>query len=168
MTGHGGNRVLNVGDRAPEFSAKTDAGAMVSLKDFLGKKVVMFFYPKDDTAGCTREACGFRDNYAAVTGHGAVVLGVSADSVESHQAFKRKYSLPFQLLSYPEKTIIMAYGVWKERTASDGRTFMGIERTTFIIDQRGMISKIFPKVKVDGHTDEVLAALAEPASTARS
>jgi peroxiredoxin Q/BCP len=160
--------MLNAGDRAPEFTAKTDTGTSVSLKDFRGERIVLFFYPKDDTAGCTREACGFRDNYAAITGHGAAVLGVSADGVESHEAFKRKYSLPFTLLSDPDKTIITAYGVWKERTASDGRTFMGIERTTFIIDERGMIAKIFPKVKVDGHTEEVLAALAEPASTARS
>jgi len=159
--------MLNVGDLAPEFTARTDEGTTVSLKDFSGKKVVLYFYPKDDTAGCTREACSFRDHYDAVAGWGAVILGVSADGVESHDAFKRKFSLPFPLLADPDKMIITAYGVWKERTASDGRTFMGIERTTFIIDERGRITKIFPKVKVDGHTDEVLAALAEPASTAR-
>jgi peroxiredoxin Q/BCP len=160
--------VPDVGDRAPEFTANTDTGTTVSLKDFRGKKVVLYFYPKDDTPGCTREACGFRDHYEAVLGRGAVILGVSADDVASHAAFKQKYGLPFPLLADPERAIITAYGVWKERTAPDGRTYMGIERTTFIIDERGVIAKVFPRVKVDGHTDEVLAALAEPASTARS
>ena len=160
--------MLNVGDRAPEFTASADTATTVSLKDFRGKKVVLFFYPKDDTPGCTREVCSFRDHYGTVIGRGAVIVGVSADGVDSHAAFKQKYALPFPLLADPDKAIITAYGVWKERTASDGRTFMGIERTTFIIDERGMIAKVFPKVKVDGHTDEVLAALAEPASTARS
>jgi peroxiredoxin Q/BCP len=159
--------MLNVGDRAPAFAATTDAGATVSLQDFRGKKVVLYFYPKDDTPGCTRESSSFRDHYGVVTEKGAVILGVSADSVESHAAFKQKYALPFPLLADPDRTIITAYGVWKERTASDGRTFMGIERTTFIIDERGTITHIFPKVKVDGHTDEVLAALGGPA-TARS
>lgn len=158
----------DVGDRAPEFTAKTDNGTTVSLKDFRGKKVVLYFYPRDDTPGCTREACGFRDHYAAIMDRGAVILGVSADDVASHAAFKQKYGLPFPLLADPERSIITAYGVWKERTAPDGRTSMGIERTTFIIDERGIIARVFPKVRVDGHTDEVLAALAEPASTARS
>ena len=156
MMGEGGTRVPNVGDQAPDFTARTDMGATVSLTDFRGKKVVLYFYPKDDTAGCTRQACSFRDNYSAVTARGAVILGVSADGVESHAAFKLKCALPFPLLADPDKAIITAYGVWKERTASDGRTFMGIERTTVIIDERGMIAKIFPKVKVDNHIPEVL------------
>jgi peroxiredoxin Q/BCP len=153
-----------VGDRAPEFTARTDSGEMVSLDDFRGRKVVLYFYPRDDTPGCTREACGFRDHHDQVLGRGAVILGVSADSVESHQAFKQRYALPFTLLSDPDRTIVTAYGVWKQRTASDGRTFMGIERTTFIIDERGSITHVFPKVSVDGHTQEVLAALGDPAA----
>lgn len=148
-----------IGDQAPAFSAETDAGQQVSLSDFRGKKVVLYFYPKDDTPGCTREACSFRDHYQAILDRGAVILGVSADGVDSHARFKEKYGLPFPLLADPDRTIIEAYGVWKERTASDGRTVMGIERTTFVIDERGVITHVFPKVKVDGHTAEVLAAL---------
>jgi peroxiredoxin Q/BCP len=149
----------DVGDQAPPFAAQTDAGETVALDDFRGKKVVLYFYPKDDTPGCAREACGFRDNYQAVLDRGAVILGVSADDVDSHARFKSKYELPFPLLADPDRQIIEAYGVWKERTASDGRTFMGIERTTFVIDERGRVARVFPKVKVDGHTEEVLAAL---------
>jgi len=148
-----------VGDNAPALTALTDAGKQVSLADFRGKKVVLYFYPKDDTPGCTREACSFRDHHETLLARGAVILGVSADGVESHVQFKQKFDLPFPLLADTERTIIDAYGVWKERTASDGRTFMGIERTTFVIDERGIITHVFPKVKVDGHTDEVLTAL---------
>lgn len=151
--------MLQVGDPAPEFTATTDAGSTVSLKDLRGKKVVLYFYPKDDTPGCTREACSFRDHHQAVRDRGAVILGVSADSVDSHAQFKRKFDLPFPLLADTDRAIIEMYDVWKERTASDGRTFMGIERTTFVIDERGVISHVFAKVKVDGHTDEVLATL---------
>lgn len=147
------------GDSAPAFTALTDAGTQVSLADFRGKKVVLYFYPKDDTPGCTREASSFRDNHEALLARGAVILGVSADGVESHVKFKQKFDLPFPLLADTDRTIIDAYDVWKERTASDGRTFMGIERTTFVIDERGIITHVFPKVKVDGHTEEVLAAL---------
>jgi len=148
-----------VGDNAPAFTAHTDAGTTVSLADFRGKKVVLYFYPKDDTPGCTREAGSFRDNHETLLARGAVILGVSADSVDSHIRFKQKFDLPFPLLADTDRTIIDAYDVWKERTASDGRTFMGIERTTFVIDERGIITHVFPKVKVDGHTEEVLAAL---------
>jgi len=148
-----------VGDNAPAFTAQTDAGTMVSLADFRGKKVVLYFYPKDDTPGCTREALSFRDNHEALLARGAVILGVSADGAESHVKFKQKFDLPFPLLADTDRTIIDAYDVWKERTASDGRTFMGIERTTFVIDERGIITHVFPKVKVDGHTEEVLTAL---------
>jgi peroxiredoxin Q/BCP len=154
--------MLKVGDRAPAFTAQTDSGRTVSLADFRGKKVVLYFYPKDDTPGCTREACSFRDHYAAFAARGAVVLGVSADSVASHRRFKEKYGLPFPLLSDPERKIVTAYGVWKEKTLA-GRLGFGIERTTFIIDEEGRIAHIFPKVRVDGHTEEVLAALAAPA-----
>jgi peroxiredoxin Q/BCP len=150
--------MLQVGDRAPEFSATTDAGATVSLRDFLGRKVVLYFYPKDDTPGCTREACAFRDQHQALLDHGAVVLGVSTDSAASHARFKDKYGLPFLLISDESRTIVTAYGVWKEKTQY-GRTFMGIERTTFVINEAGVITHVFPKVKVDGHVEEVLAAL---------
>jgi peroxiredoxin Q/BCP len=152
--------VVTVGDPAPDFSAETDTGARVSLADFRGKKVVLYFYPKDDTPGCTREACAFRDNHRRVLASGAVVLGVSADSVASHQQFKEKYDLPFALLSDPDRAIITAYDVWKEKSLH-GKTFMGIERTTFIIDEHGTITHVFSKVKADGHVDEVLAALGE-------
>jgi peroxiredoxin Q/BCP len=154
--------MLKVGDKAPEFTAETDAGTKVSLKDFRGKKVVLYFYPKDDTSGCTREACSFRDNHKAVLAQGAVVLGVSTDSVDSHASFKKKYDLPFPLVSDPDQKIVTAYGVWQEKSLM-GKTYMGTVRTTFIIDEQGKISHIFPNVKVDGHVDEVLAALREPA-----
>ncbi len=150
--------MLKVGDRAPEFTAATDAGQPVSLKDFRDKKVVLYFYPRDDTPGCTKEACNFRDNHKAVLASGAVVLGVSTDSVDSHMKFKQKYDLPFPLVSDPDQKIVNAYGVWQEKSMM-GKTYMGTVRTTFIIDEHGKISHIFPTVKVDGHVDEVLAAL---------
>ncbi|MGH2375457.1 MAG: peroxiredoxin [bacterium] len=148
-----------VGEPAPEFTSKSDAGATVALRDLRGKKVVLYFYPQDDTPGCTREACDFRDSQTAVQASGAVVLGVSPDSVASHAAFKQKFGLPFLLLSDEDKAIVTAYGVWKPRTR-DGQTVMRTERTTFIIDERGIITHVFPQVKVDGHVAEVLAALA--------
>jgi len=147
-----------IGDKAPDFSLIGDDGKEHSLKDFKGKKIVLFFYPKDDTSGCTREACSFRDNTLLLKKKGAVVLGVSGDSVESHKKFVSKYDLNFVLLSNEDKSVLDAYGVWKEKSMY-GRSFMGIERTTFIIDEHGKISHIFPKVKVDGHTEEVLNAL---------
>lgn len=154
-----------VGDRAPEFSALTDAGTRVSLRDFRGKKVVLYFYPRDDTPGCTKQACAFRDHHRQVLARGAVVLGVSGDDVASHRRFKEKYDLPFPLLADPDRAIIAAYDVWKEKTLY-GKTVMGVERTTFIIDEQGVITHVFPKVKVDGHVDEVLDALGDgPAGT---
>ena len=150
---------LKIGDKAPDFSLIGDDGKEHSLKDFKGKKIVLFFYPKDNTSGCTKEACSFRDNTPLIKKKGAVVLGVSGDSVESHKKFISKYDLNFVLLSNEDKSALDAYGVWKEKSMY-GRTFMGIERTTFIIDENGKISHIFPKVKVDGHTEEVLNALA--------
>ncbi len=149
---------LTVGEKAPEFSLPSTDGSMISLKDFKGKKIVLYFYPKDDTSGCTKEACSFRDNLARVKKKGAALIGVSADSVGSHKKFTEKYDLPFPLISDEEKSMIKAYGVWKEKSMY-GRKYMGIERTTFIIDEKGKIAHIFPKVKVDGHTDEVLAVL---------
>lgn len=149
---------LSEGDKAPEFKLKNDEGADVSLKDFKGKSVVLYFYPKDDTPGCTKEACDFRDQQKTFAKKNAVVIGVSPDKVESHVKFKKKYGLPFQLLSDPEKKTLEAYGVWKEKSMY-GRKYMGVERTTFVIDPNGKISKIFPKVSVTGHVDEVFASI---------
>lgn len=150
--------MLKEGSKAPDFTLQTDEGKKVSLKDFAGKKVVLYFYPKDDTPGCTKEACSFTENLGSVTKTGAVVLGVSADSVESHQNFKKKYGLNFPLLSDPDREVIEKYGVWKEKNMY-GKKSMGIERTTFLIDKEGRIAHIFPRVKVDGHTAEVLEKL---------
>jgi peroxiredoxin Q/BCP len=149
---------MKVGDPAPDFSALDDSGSPVKLSDFKGRKVVLYFYPKDDTPGCTREACGFRDGLGAISTADAVVLGVSADSVESHRKFREKYGLNFPLLADTDRAIVEDYGVWKEKT-NYGKTYMGIERTTYIVDEAGRISHIFPRVKVDGHCEEVVAAL---------
>src|SRR5215469_1628045 len=150
---------LKVGQKAPDFTLADDSGQKVKLSDFKGKKVVLYFYPKDDTPGCTKEACNFRDGFAEIKSRGAVVLGVSADSVDSHKKFKNKFELNFPLLADPDKKMIESYGVWKEKSMY-GRKYMGIERTTFVIDPHGKIKKIFPKVKVEGHAEEVLAAIA--------
>ncbi len=146
------------GDKAPAFKLADENGKPVALSDFKGKKVVLYFYPKDSTPGCTTEACDFRDNLNRIAKTGAVVLGVSADSAESHRKFKEKQGLNFPLLSDPDRKAIEAYGVWQEKSLY-GRKFMGIVRSTFIIDGNGSIAKVFPKVKVAGHVDEVLAAL---------
>ncbi len=151
-------RTVEIGETAPDFTLAADDGTRTSLKDFRGKKVVLYFYPKDDTPGCTKEACSFRDNLARVTTKGAVVLGVSRDDTGSHVKFKQKYHLNFPLLSDDGGTVTERYGVWKEKNLY-GRKSMGIERTTFLIDEGGRIARIWPKVKVEGHTDEVLAAL---------
>jgi thioredoxin-dependent peroxiredoxin len=149
---------LKVGAKAPDFSLPAGDGGIISLKGLKGKKVVLYFYPKDNTSGCTKEACVFRDNIAVVHKKGAVVIGVSTDGVASHAKFAKKYDLPFQLASDEEKAVVKKYGVWKEKSLY-GKKYMGTERTTFVIDEKGAISHIFPKVKVDGHIDEVLAAL---------
>ncbi len=151
---------LKVGQKAPEFTVVNDEGQKVKLSEFKGKKVVLYFYPKDDTPGCTTEACAFRDGIDEIKSHGAVVIGVSTDSVESHKKFKDKFDLNFPLLADADKKIVQAYGTWKEKSMY-GKKYMGIERTTFIIDGQGKISHIFPKVKVDEHYDEVLEALEE-------
>ncbi len=150
--------MLKAGDPAPPFKGLTTSGESVALKDFKGKKLILYFYPKDNTSGCTREACDFRDNLARVKRKGAAVLGVSPDSVPSHQKFSDKYALTFALLSDPDQSVAKTYGVWVEKSLY-GRRYMGIERTTFVIDEKGEITRIFPKVKVAGHVDEVLAAL---------
>lgn len=149
---------LKEGELAPDFKAKSTEGKDISLKDFRGKNVILYFYPKDDTPGCTREACGFRDEFKRFAAKDAVVLGVSHDSLESHDKFREKYSLPFTLLSDQEKKISASYGVYKEKSLY-GRLFMGIERTTFVIGKDGKIKKIFPRVKVDGHIEELLQSL---------
>lgn len=149
---------LAVGDIAPEFILLSTEGREIRLKDFRGKKVVLYFYPKDDTPGCTKEACSFRDNLARVRRKGAEILGVSADSVASHERFTKKFELPFPLLSDEKKDVLKSYGVWKQKTFM-GKKYMGIERTTFIIDETGKVAHIFNQVKVDGHTDAVMEKL---------
>ena len=149
---------LQAGDKAPAFSLPDEAGRMTSLKDFAGRTLVLYFYPKDSTPGCTQESCDFRDNLNRLAASGAAVAGVSADSVESHRRFKEKQGLNFPLLSDPGHAALDAYGVWREKSLY-GRKFMGIVRSTFIIDGKGKILKVFPKVSVKGHVDEVLAAL---------
>jgi len=149
---------LESGDKAPDFLLKSDGEEAVKLSSHRGKKVVLYFYPKDDTPGCTAEACSFRDGFSEIQKKGAALFGVSVDSIESHKKFKEKYHLNFPLLSDPDKKVVTAYGVWKEKNMY-GRKYMGIERTTFVIDENGKIKKVFPKVKVDGHFDEVLAEL---------
>lgn len=149
---------LQVGDRAPAFRLMTQAGQSVALSDYHGKHVVLYFYPKDDTPGCTKEACSFQEHRVAVSRTGAVVLGVSGDDQASHARFAKKYDLTFPLLSDPGFEVSKQYGVYKKKSFY-GRTYWGIERTTFLIGADGRISHLFSKVKVDGHTQEVLAAL---------
>ena len=147
--------MLQAGDLAPEFTMEADKGGSVSLKDLRGKTVVLYFYPKDDTPGCTRESCAFRDHYATFQGQDVQVYGVSCDDIPSHEKFAAKYDLPFPLLSDPDTSVSTAYGVYKEKT-NYGRKYMGIERSTFVIDGDGRISRIFRNVKVDGHVEKVL------------
>jgi len=152
--------LLKPGARAPAFSLPAHDGSTVSLKGFRGKKVVLYFYPKDMTSGCTVEACEFRDNWNDVQKSGAVVLGVSPDGPGSHEKFRKKYDLPFPLLADEDHAVAAAYGAWGEKSMY-GRKYMGILRTTFIIDGAGRISRIFEKVKPRGHAAEVLEALSE-------
>ena len=149
---------LKAGDAAPAFSAQTNGGQTVSLADFAGRPVILYFYPKDDTPGCTKEACAFRDAFADFTAKGAVVLGVSADPVKSHDKFVKKFKLPFLLLADVDQRIVTAYGVWGEKTFM-GRRYQGIHRVTFLIGGDGRIRNIWPKVKPEEHAAEVLAAL---------
>jgi peroxiredoxin Q/BCP len=149
---------LAVGVKAPDFSLPDDSGNTVSLKNFQGRQVILYFYPKDDTPGCTKEACGFRDASSRLQKSRAVVLGVSLDRETAHQKFKAKYGLPFPLLSDEDALVSKAYGVYKQRNLY-GRRSWGIERSTFVIDPMGLIQAIYRKVKVDGHVDEVLGTL---------
>ena len=150
----------DVGDKAPAFSLEDQSGKTVKLTDFKGKTVVLYFYPKDDTPGCTREACAFRDEHSALKKAGAVVLGVSPDSGPSHAKFAGKYNLPFPLLADTDHAISEKYGAWGEKSLY-GRKFMGITRSTFLIDASGKVARVWPKVKVDGHVDQVLEAIRE-------
>lgn len=146
---------LNPGDKAPDFSMPTDGGGSVSLKDLKGKKVVLYFYPKDDTPGCTKEACGFRDALPDFSGADAEIIGVSKDSVAKHDKFKAKHELPFTLASDEDGSVCEAYGTWVEKSMY-GRKYMGIDRATFLIDRDGKIAQVWRKVKVPGHVEEVL------------
>lgn len=150
--------MLEVGTRAPAFTLPDKNGAPVSLSDFQGRKVVLYFYPRDNTPGCTRQACAFAGSYDAFRDLDAVVIGVSKDSTASHQRFAEKYNLPFLLLSDPELGVLQAYGVWQEKKLY-GKVSMGVVRTTFIIDEKGVIEKVMPKVKPDTNAADILAYL---------
>lgn len=150
--------MLQEGQVAPDFTLESDEGKKIRLSDLRGRRAVLYFYPKDDTPGCITEGCGFRDDFRQFQKIGAVILGVSPDKVLSHQRFKTKYSFPFPLLSDPEHKVAEKYGVWVEKN-NYGRKYWGIARTTFLIDEQGRIAKIYHKVKPDGHSQEVLAAL---------
>lgn len=150
--------MLNIGDKAPEFTLEDKDGKTVSLSDFAGKKVVLYFYPKDNTPGCTRQACAFAGLYGEFQKKGVEVIGISRDNVASHSRFAEKHALPFILLSDPELTAIQAYGVWQEKKMY-GKTTMGVVRTTFLIDEQGKIQTVMPKVKPDTNAAEILAQL---------
>ena len=156
--------MLQEGIIAPDFTLPADGGGEVTLSDYRGKKVVLYFYPKDNTPGCTTEACNFRDDYSDILAAGAVVLGVSPDSVGSHDRFKLKFNLPFALLSDPDHQVAELYGAWGEKKMY-GKTYMGIIRSTVVIDEEGKIIKIFPKVSPKNHSQEVLSVLTESANT---
>ena len=151
---------------APAFSLASDTNATVDLASLRGSTVVLYFYPKDDTSGCTKEACEFRDLFPRFQGSNAIILGVSPDSVASHRKFKQKYNLPFTLLADEDHAVADAYGVWKEKSMY-GKKYMGVERTTFIIDADGKVARIFPKVRVDGHAEEVAKAVREVAKVGK-
>jgi len=147
--------MIEEGKKAPDFELPSSDGGEVKLKDLRGKTVVLYFYPKDDTPGCTREACAFRDNQAALKKKGVVVLGLSGDSIASHDKFKAKYKLNFPLLSDPDKAVAKKYGAWGEKVLY-GKKSVGMIRSTFVIDGEGVVRKVFPRVKVDGHAEKVL------------
>jgi peroxiredoxin Q/BCP len=151
--------MLEEGTKVPDFTLKADGGSTVSLKDFRGQKVVIYFYPKDFTSGCTKEACSFRDDHSDITAAGARVVGISPDTVQSHDKFKSKHQLPFTLLSDPEHCVAEMFGAWGEKKAY-GKTSMGIIRSTFVLDEEGKIIKVFPKVKPENHSQQVLEVLA--------
>jgi peroxiredoxin Q/BCP len=152
--------MIEEGKKAPAFTLESDGGEKVKLSDLKGKNVVLYFYPKDDTPGCTKEACAFRDARAPLAKAGAVVLGVSPDAVDRHKKFKQKYELNFPLLADPDHAVAEKYGAWGEKTLY-GKKSMGIIRSTFLIDKAGVVRKVWPRVKVDGHDEQVLTALKE-------
>ena len=146
-----------VGDPAPDFEGRTQDDETVRLSDYQGRKVALYFYPKDDTPGCTKQACNLRDNYGTLLDKGIAVVGVSGDDVESHSRFAEKYELPFPLVADPDHAILETYGVWGERNLY-GRKFMGLKRTTFLIDEDGIVRHVFKRPKVGRHTEEILRA----------
>ena len=146
---------LNVGDKAPNFVALNEFGQSISLSEFLGKKIVLYFYPKDMTPGCTAESCNLSENYSLLQEKGFIVLGVSPDSSKSHQKFIDKYNLPFSLIADEDKAVIKAFGVWGPKKFM-GKEYYGVHRTTFVIDQNGVIEKVFSKVKTKDHTNQIL------------
>ena len=150
--------MLEVGTKAPDFTLPDQNGNMHSLSEYRGKKVILYFYPKDNTPGCTKQACGFAERYPQFTEKGAVVLGVSKDSVASHKKFEEKYGLPFTILSDPELVAIQAYDVWQEKK-NYGKTYMGVVRTTYLIDEEGKIAKAFDKVKAADNPEQMLGEL---------
>jgi peroxiredoxin Q/BCP len=152
--------MISEGDQLPNFSLEADDGTVVTRNSLAGKNIVLYFYPKDDTSGCTKEACDFRDALPRFGKIDAVVIGVSPDSIESHRKFKNKYQLPYLLLSDPDHELANAFGVWKEKSMY-GRKYMGIERTTAIVDRKGRVARVFAKVKVPGHVSEVEEAVRE-------
>jgi thioredoxin-dependent peroxiredoxin len=149
--------MITEGTKAPDFALADADGKTWSLADFAGKKLVLYFYPKDDTPGCTKEACGFRDQYSVFAEKGMAVVGVSPDSAASHARFRGKYSLPFVLLSDPEKKVLTSYGAFGEKTLY-GKKVMGVIRSTFLIDEMGKVVKVYPKVSPEGHAEQILAA----------
>lgn len=151
-------KLLSVGDKAPDFTTIDQNGKKVSLSDFKGQKVVLYFYPKDNTPGCTKEACAFRDNYSLFKKHKVAVLGVSIDSENSHKRFSDKFELPFPLLVDTERQIVESYGAWGEKSLY-GKKYMGTNRITYLIDEAGKIAAVFPKVKPDTHAEEILAVI---------
>lgn len=150
--------LLEVGAKAPDFTTTDQDGKSISLRDYQGKKVILYFYPKDDTPGCTREACAFRDNFSKFKELNAEILGVSTDDEKSHKKFAQKYHLPFTLLADTDKHIVEAYGAWGEKNMY-GKKSMGTNRITYLIDESGYIAAVFPKVKPDDHAEEILALL---------
>ena len=150
--------MVEEGKPAPDFALTSDSGETVKLSDLRGKPVVLYFYPKDDTPGCTAQACGIRDDYGDFQERGAIVLGVSPDDESSHVKFKEKYGLPFTLLADPSHEVSEEYGVWKEKNFA-GKKYMGVERSTFLIDSKGTVTKVMRRVKPDTHAADVLAAL---------
>jgi len=155
--------LLAVGTEAPHFKAINQDGKTIALSDFKGKKVLLYFYPRDNTPGCTKEACAFRDHVSAFQQLNVEILGVSIDDEKSHQSFAKKYDLPFALLADPEKSLVQAYGVWGEKSLY-GKKYMGTHRVTYLIDESGRIAAVFPKVKPEKHAAEILAVLQEKAT----